>query len=130
MSTETRSPFLLRADEIKAQTTQHSHPMNPNSEIHGVLLAKALGLQRIGVNIARIPPGKESFIAPRVKPRPLGRGYKRGQRQTNNERKKEAKPAKIKRVRKSRTAGKAGIACCEPVLSKAQKRAKALKANE
>ena len=35
---------------------------------------------------------------------------------------KEAKPAKIKRVRKSRTAGKAGIACCEPVGKKAQKR--------
>jgi uncharacterized cupin superfamily protein len=62
MSTEKKSPFLVRADEIKAQTTQHSHPMNPNSEIHGVLLAKALGLTRLGVNIARIPPGKESFV--------------------------------------------------------------------
>ena len=37
---------------------------------------------------------------------------------------KEAKPAKKKRRRKSGTAGKAGIACCEPVGKKAQKRAR------
>jgi putative transposase len=38
------------------------------------------------------------------------------------------KKPKIKRVRKKRTAGQAGIACYEPVSSKAQKRAKALEA--
>ena len=34
----------------------------------------------------------------------------------------EAKPAKKKKQYKKRTAGKAGIACCEPVVSSAQKR--------
>jgi transposase len=43
---------------------------------------------------------------------------------------REAKPVKIKREKKSRTAGKAGIACCEPVASKAQRRTKAFEANQ
>lgn len=37
------------------------HPYNPRSEIHGVLLSRQTGLRRAGVNLARIPPGKESF---------------------------------------------------------------------
>jgi putative transposase len=48
-----------------------------------------------------------------------------------NPKEKPAKKPRIKRVRKKRTAGKAGIACCEPVLSKAQRREpNALQANE
>lgn len=59
--TETK-PHLLRAAEIAASTTQIAHPWNPESEIHGVMLSRATGLSRTGVNLARVPPGKESFV--------------------------------------------------------------------
>ena len=38
------------------------HPFNPASEMKLVPLGDRVGLQRIGVNLIRIPPGKESFI--------------------------------------------------------------------
>jgi uncharacterized cupin superfamily protein len=62
MNTEKKSPFLLRANEIEEKSSRFSHPLNPNSEIHGLMLGKALGLQRTGFGIARIRPGKESFV--------------------------------------------------------------------
>lgn len=56
------NPHLLRARDIGAMQQSFSHPWNPNSEIIGVQLGKALGLKRAGVSIARVPPGKESFV--------------------------------------------------------------------
>ncbi|MEM7716658.1 MAG: cupin domain-containing protein [Cyanobacteria bacterium P01_A01_bin.68] len=54
---------LLKADAIEQLPEQKfSHPFNPNSEISGVSLSEAVGLQRIGFHLAKIPPGKESFI--------------------------------------------------------------------
>ncbi|HKE96441.1 MAG TPA: cupin domain-containing protein [Povalibacter sp.] len=53
--------YLLRAADIAARSQTFSHPWNPNSEITGYQMAKATGLRRTGVNLARIPPGKESF---------------------------------------------------------------------
>lgn len=38
------------------------HPFNPASEMRIVRLGGATELKRIGVNLIRIPPGKESFI--------------------------------------------------------------------
>jgi uncharacterized cupin superfamily protein len=38
------------------------HPFNPASELRMVPLGDAAGMQRIGISIARVPPGKESFI--------------------------------------------------------------------
>lgn len=38
------------------------HPFNPGSEMHIARLGAATGLTRIGVNLVRVPPGKESFI--------------------------------------------------------------------
>jgi uncharacterized cupin superfamily protein len=38
------------------------HPFNPASEMRFARLAGQTGLERIGVNLIRIPPGKESFI--------------------------------------------------------------------
>lgn len=38
------------------------HPFNPASQIRMVPLGDATGLTRVGVSIARVPPGKESFI--------------------------------------------------------------------
>lgn len=54
---------LIKTDAIKQLPQQKfSHPFNPNSEISGVSLSEAVGLQRIGFHLAKIPPGKESFI--------------------------------------------------------------------
>ncbi len=54
--------FLVRADEIAEKASGISHPWNPNSEIIGTRLGALVGLSRVGVNLARIPAGKESFI--------------------------------------------------------------------
>ncbi|HJZ84361.1 MAG TPA: cupin domain-containing protein [Polyangia bacterium] len=56
------SKLILRASDIKAREEAHSHPWNPKSEIRGFMLARGVGLQRTGVSIVRIPPGKESFV--------------------------------------------------------------------
>lgn len=55
-------PELLKAADIAAKMGRHSHPWNPNSEMAGVQLAPLAGLTRTGVSLARIPPGKESFV--------------------------------------------------------------------
>ncbi|MGH8175526.1 MAG: cupin domain-containing protein [Steroidobacter sp.] len=54
--------YLLRAADIAARSQTFSHPWNPKSEMTGYQLAKSTGLKRTGVNLARIPPGKESFV--------------------------------------------------------------------
>ena len=53
---------LIRAKEAQTAFTTHSHPWNPDSEISGVQLGRMAGLERTGVSLARIEPGKESFI--------------------------------------------------------------------
>ena len=57
-----KKPALLRAAEIAAREESAAHPWNPNSQIRGVRLGKACGLERTGVNLYRIAPGKESAI--------------------------------------------------------------------
>jgi uncharacterized cupin superfamily protein len=54
--------FILRADEIEAQKRSFSHPWNANSSVQTSFLARTLGLRRVGVNLAYIPGGKESFL--------------------------------------------------------------------
>jgi uncharacterized cupin superfamily protein len=54
--------LLLRASEIKGKERPFSHPWNPNSAVSTAFLGRALGLRRTGVNITRVPPGKESFL--------------------------------------------------------------------
>jgi len=56
------SPNLLRANDVRSKETTFSHPWNPKSCITGTMLARTLGLNRIGVSLARIPPSKESFV--------------------------------------------------------------------
>jgi len=51
---------LLRADEVRAQEQVARHPFNPASEMHGTTLSRLTGLERVGVNLVRLPPGKES----------------------------------------------------------------------
>jgi uncharacterized cupin superfamily protein len=54
--------LILRASEIGQREQSFSHPWNPKSQLIGVQLSRALGLKRTAVNIARMPPGKESFV--------------------------------------------------------------------
>ena len=52
---------LVRATE-RGPDLPSSHPYNPRSEIHGWLLSRPAGLARVAVNLAWLPPGKESAI--------------------------------------------------------------------
>lgn len=54
--------YLLRAADITSRSQTFSHPWNPNSEITGYQLGRATGLRRTGVNLARLAPGRESFV--------------------------------------------------------------------
>jgi uncharacterized cupin superfamily protein len=54
--------YLLTASDIAQREQPFSHPWNPKSHLIGMQLSRALGLKRTGVSIARIPPGKESFV--------------------------------------------------------------------
>lgn len=57
-------PNLIRVSDRKALPEESfSHPLNPNSAVHGVSLGDAAGLQRMGIHLLRVPPGKESFVA-------------------------------------------------------------------
>lgn len=59
---ESEHPCLFRADRIEEQQSCSSHPWNPKSEIHGTHLSRLAGLERTGVSLVSIPPGRESFI--------------------------------------------------------------------
>ncbi len=51
---------LVRATE-RGAPDEMRHPYNPRSEVHGWLLSRPAGLRRIAVNLAWLPPGRESF---------------------------------------------------------------------
>jgi uncharacterized cupin superfamily protein len=53
---------LVRAADITAHAQEFSHPWNPLSLVRGTQLARSVGLKRTGVNLVRVPPGKESFV--------------------------------------------------------------------
>ena len=53
---------IVRAADIAAHSQQFSHPWNPDSEMHGTQLARSVGLKRTGVNLIRVPEGKESYV--------------------------------------------------------------------
>lgn len=59
---EDKKPLILRAAQIADSTQTFSHPWNPKSEVSGTYLGRTVGLERTGVNFARIAPGKESFV--------------------------------------------------------------------
>jgi uncharacterized cupin superfamily protein len=54
--------FLIKAHEVAGEAAGFSHPWNPNSEGVGTRLSALVGLSRLGVNLIRIPAGKESFV--------------------------------------------------------------------
>src|SRR5947199_9938684 len=55
-------PLLLRAPEIAEKAQTFSHPWNPASLLSGTQMGRLVGLKRTGVSLARVPPGKESFV--------------------------------------------------------------------
>lgn len=62
MDEKTKYPHILRSADIKAAESTFSHPWNPKSEITGTHMSDKAGLSRTGVSLARIRPGKESFV--------------------------------------------------------------------
>lgn len=60
---EVRKPGrLITADDARTQAVTHSHPWNANSEMTGVQFGRLAKLERAGVNLARLVPGRESFV--------------------------------------------------------------------
>ncbi|WP_299620072.1 cupin domain-containing protein [Pelagibius sp.] len=54
---------LLTAAEIAALPELHiRHPFNPQSDVYLKRLAPLAGLARLSLTLARVPPGKESFV--------------------------------------------------------------------
>lgn len=54
---------LLNARQIADMPEVHvRHPLNANSDVYLKRLSRAAGLQRVSLTIARVPPGKESFL--------------------------------------------------------------------
>src|SRR5215813_9277949 len=62
MSDVDKKPLLMRASDLLTREETFSHPWNPNSLVRGVHLSGQVGLERTGVSIVHIAPGKESFI--------------------------------------------------------------------
>lgn len=52
---------LVRAEDHQDQRSKFSHPLNPASEVELSPLSRLAGLERAGVSLARLAPGKESF---------------------------------------------------------------------
>jgi uncharacterized cupin superfamily protein len=58
-----KKPNLIRASELRdAPDASYAHPLNASSKMSGHMLGRMTGLERVGFNIIRIPPGKESFV--------------------------------------------------------------------
>lgn len=54
---------LVRTRELDpSEAVKIRHPLNPSSEVHIQRIGERTGLTRLPVSLARVPPGKESFI--------------------------------------------------------------------
>ena len=54
---------LVRTKDLSpAEARRIRHPLNPNSDITIQSLSDRVGMQRAVLSLARVPPGKESFI--------------------------------------------------------------------
>jgi uncharacterized cupin superfamily protein len=52
----------VRTSELRPGDEMHvRHPLNPRSELFMARLSDRTGLSHLGVSIARLPPGRESF---------------------------------------------------------------------
>jgi uncharacterized cupin superfamily protein len=59
---DTPDPKVLVRVQDRGEELAFSHPYNPRSELHGFRLSALAGLSRTAVYLARLPPGKESFV--------------------------------------------------------------------
>jgi uncharacterized cupin superfamily protein len=63
MTTEkdVRALVLRAADRVAMPEDVFRHPLDTAAEIHGLSLSRRAGLQRVGLNLVRVRPGKNSF---------------------------------------------------------------------
>ena len=61
MSSESKPAVVIRASAALERSVPFVHPWNPASEMRAAFLARSAGLIRTGLNLIRVPPGKESF---------------------------------------------------------------------
>src|SRR5262245_49387973 len=61
MTTKKPEAYLVRAPSREA-AFEFRYPLNSASQLFMTPLSRAVGMQRIGVTLGRMPPGKESFI--------------------------------------------------------------------
>jgi uncharacterized cupin superfamily protein len=55
-------PLLTRRAITELPETHVRHPWNPNADVYLKRLSRIAGLRRVSLSIARVPPGKESFL--------------------------------------------------------------------
>jgi len=55
-------PLWTAAEIADAPEVNVRHPWNANSDVHIKALSAAAGLSRLILSLARVPPGKESFV--------------------------------------------------------------------
>jgi uncharacterized cupin superfamily protein len=60
--THSHKPLWTAKEIAKWTQNRIRHPLNPNSDVFVRRLSVAAGLQRTALSLARVPPGKESFI--------------------------------------------------------------------
>lgn len=54
---------IIKEKDQRAAAFRFAHPLGGgNSEITMTMLGRTAGLKRIGVNMGRVPPGKEAFV--------------------------------------------------------------------
>ena len=56
-----RDLVVRAADRAGMEEECFRHPLNANSELHGFELGRKVGLRRVGVNLLRVPPRRESY---------------------------------------------------------------------
>ena len=61
MSTDPKHLVRTRGS-TPAKSMHVRHPFNPRSDIQMTLLSDTTGMTRVGVSLARVPPGKEGYI--------------------------------------------------------------------
>jgi uncharacterized cupin superfamily protein len=60
--TATTKPLWTAAELAAAPEVHIRHPFNPGSDVYLRPLGRPTGLKRLSLSLARVPPGKESFI--------------------------------------------------------------------
>ena len=56
-------PQLVRRAAAEASEATFRHPWTPRSELRGAAHSRLVGLERAGVSLARLEPGRESFAS-------------------------------------------------------------------